>query len=163
MAVGLLLASSGVLYPIHGSILEAKTQVQGLDAEIERDAAVHHELMAAHAQMLAVRQRVSERASNLCPNTPEGEHEFETALLQTVQSAGLNSYRMDRRSETREGTHPSLTIELVVDGDAFALQRFLLATERLPWVTRILSIAVEPGNDVRRMTLQVAVMLEPKS
>lgn len=162
-AVVLLGASSGVLYPMHGSLREVGTEVDLLDADLSRDASVHDELLAAHAQRLEVEQRMNERAYRLCPNTPEAEHEVESDLLQRVEDTGLNNVRMDRRNESFDGTNPCLVIELIVDGDGASLNRFLLSVEQMNWVTRILSLSIEPGNSVRRINIQVAVMLERSS
>ncbi len=162
IAVALLLVSSGVVYPIQKSMSSAGADVDRLQTELAHDAGIHDALMAAHAKMLAVQQRIKDRPFSLCADTPEAEHEFETKLLELVGSSGLNSVRMDRQAENRGGHLPSLNIDLVVEGDAFALHKFLEALEGTRWVTRVLGISVEPGNEVRRVTLQIAVMLEQK-
>lgn len=162
-AVVLLAASAGVLYPLQGSIKSLRTEVEHLDQDLARDAGVHAELMAAHNQLLEVEQRIADRRFGLCPNTPEAEHEFESSLLRRVEESGMHQVRMDRRSENIDGETPSLVIELVVEGDAFSLHDFLKAVEGMRFVTRVSHLAIEPGTDVRRITIQVAVMLEQKS
>jgi hypothetical protein len=162
MATALLLMSSGVVYPLKQSMTSAQIDVDVLESELAHDQGVHAQLLAAHARMLEVQQRIQSRPFSLCADTPEAEHEFETTLLELVQGSGLNSVKMDRQAENRTGRIPQLNIDLVVEGDAFALHKFLEALEGTRWVTRVLSIAIEPGNEVRRITLQVAVMLEQK-
>ena len=72
-------------------------------------------------------------------------------MLELVESSGLNSVKMDRQAENRSGKVPSFSIDLVVEGDAFALHKFLEALEGTRWVTRVLSIAIEPGSEVREI------------
>ena len=160
VAVLLLVASAGVLYPLHGSLGEATTEVELLEADLARDSGVHDSLMAAHMQRLEVQKRMSERAYRLCPDTPEAEHEVESNLLQGVEASGLASIRMDQRNDLLDGAIPCLVLELVVDGDGHALNRFLRTLEEMSWVTRVLSMSIEPGANVRRMNIQIAVMLE---
>lgn len=162
-AMVLLGASAGVLYPMHGSLREVTTEVKLLDADLARDEGVHEELMSAHARRLELKQLMNERAYRLCPNTPEAEHEVESNLLQRVEGAGLSSVRMDRRNESLDGGNPCLVIELVVDGDGSSLNRFLRSIEEMSWVTRVTSLEIAPGNSVRRINIQVAVMLERRS
>jgi len=163
IAVALLMASAGTLYPIRTTMLSAQAEVDRIQADLDRDAGVHEQLLAAHERMLAVKQGIAERAFILCPNTPEAEHEFETTLLGLVDSTGLHSVRMDRQSsESLDSRTPSLSLDLVVEGEAQSLQKFLQALEGMRWVTRVLGISVEPGNEVRRMTLEIAVILEQK-
>jgi len=162
VAVALVMASAGTLYPIRNSMAAAQAEVDRIEADLARDSGVHDQLLAAHAEMQAVQKRLEERAFGLCPATPEAEHEFETALLGMVDSTGLHSVRMDRDSERMDGRTPMLAIDLVVEGDAHSLQKFLQALEGMRWVTRVLGVSVEPGNEVRRMTLQIAVILEQK-
>jgi len=162
VAVALVMASAGTLYPIRSSMLSAQAEVDRIQADLDRDRGVHEQLLKAHARMLVVKQSIAERAFSLCPATPEAEHEFETNLLGLVDSTGLHSVRMDRRSETLDARTPVLSLELVVEGEAKSLQKFLQAMEGMRWVTRVLGLTVEPGNEVRRMTLQIAVILEQK-
>jgi len=163
VALGLLMASAGVLYPLHGSMQTAQAEVDRLDQELAHDADVHDQLVAAQRAVNEVRERVAARPFGLCPSTPEAQHEFEATLMGQVEASGLHSIRMDRHEEMRDGRYPTLTMELQVEGDAFALQRFLQSLEELRTVTRVTSLGVEPGSDVRRMNLQIAVMLEQKS
>jgi hypothetical protein len=162
-ALVLLAASAGVLYPLQGSIGSLSTEVNRLDEDLARDAGVHALLMAKHNELLEAERRMADRPFGLCPNTPEAEHEFESSLLRAVEQSGMHRVKMDRRSEVRDGKAPSLAIELVVEGDAFALHDFLKAIEEMRFVTRVNHLAIEPGTDVRRVTIQVAVMLEQKS
>ncbi|HZJ70528.1 MAG TPA: hypothetical protein VFF36_06305 [Planctomycetota bacterium] len=163
VAVLLLGASAGVLYPLHGSLAEAQTEVELLEADLARDAGVHDLLLAAHAERREVEQRMSERAFKLCPNTPEAEHEVESNLQTRVEESKLQSVKMDRRNETLDGTDPSLVFELLVDGDGPALKRFLCSLEEMSWVTRVLSMEIASGSNTRRINIQIAVMLERKS
>jgi hypothetical protein len=162
VAVALLMASAGTLYPVRSSMLSAQAEVDRIQSDLDRDAGVHEQLLAAHSRMLEVKQRLAERAFSLCPSTPEAEHEFETSLLGLVETSGLHSVRMDRQSATLDNRTPVLSLELVVEGEAQSLHKFLQALEGMRWVTRVLGISVEPGNEVRRMTLQIAVILEQK-
>lgn len=163
IAVGLCTASAGVLYPLHGSISSVQDELDALDTELAQDQGVHAVLMEAHARLTSQQQRNRERAYRLCPNTPEAEHDFESALQEAVAISGLSSVRMDRRNEQMEAGNPCLIIDLTVDGDYSAMQQFLVELERLPWVTRVLSLAIEAGSEVRRIQIQVAVILERKS
>jgi len=160
VAMGLVLASAGVLYPIHGSISTARAESERIESELDADRTVHQELLDAQQAMNDVQRRVAERPFGLCPDTPEAQHEFEAALMGHVESSGLHSVRMDRREVARDGRYATLTMDLVVEGDAFALQRFLRAVEEMGYVTRVTLLVVEPGAEVRRMNLQIAVMLE---
>ncbi len=163
IAVALVMASAGALYPVRSSMLDAQAEVDRIQAELARDATVHDELMAAHEKMLAVEQRIGERNIILCPDTPEAEHEFETALLGLVESSGLHSVRTDRQPERLEGRTPTLALDLVVEGEAQELETFLVSLEGMRWITRVLGVSIEPGSIVRQMTLQIAVILEKKS
>jgi hypothetical protein len=163
VAMGLVLASAGVLYPIHGTISAAREESGRIESELDADRTVHQQLLDAQEAMNDVQRRVAERPFGLCPGTPEAQHEFEAALMGHVESSGLHSVRMDRREEARDGRYATLTMDLVVEGDAFALQRFLQAVEEMRYVTRVTSLVVEPGAEVRRMNLQIAVMLESMS
>lgn len=160
VAVLLLIGSAGALYPLQGSLRERQTEVELLETDLARDAGVHEQLMSAHATRREVEKRMSERAFRLCPNTPEAEHEVESDLLQRVEKASLKSVRMDRRNESLDGTNPCLVIELVVDGDGTSLNRFLRSLEEMAWVTRVISMSIDAGTSVRRINIQVAVMLE---
>ncbi len=161
-AVALVMASAGTLYPIRNSLASSQSEVDRIQADLDRDQGVHEQLLKAHARMLEVKASIAERAFGLCPSTPEAEHEFETSLLGLVDSTGLHSVRMDRKTETMDSRTPVLSLDLVVEGEAQSLQKFLQALEGMRWVTRVLGITVEPGNEVRRMTLQIAVILEQK-
>jgi hypothetical protein len=163
IAVVMVVASAGVLYPLHGSLREAQTEVDLLEADLARDASVHEELMRAHGQRVEMTEQLSQRAFRLCPNTPEAEHEVESNLLQRVENSGLSSDKMDRRKEQLDGDNPCLIIELQVQGDGAALNRFLLSLEEMSWVTRVMNLSVEPGASVRRINIQIAVMLERAS
>jgi hypothetical protein len=162
VAVALIMASAGTLYPIRNSMAAAQADVERIETDLSRDAGVHEQLLQSHAQMQAVKKRIEERAFSLCPATPEAEHGFETALLGMVDSSGLHSVRMDRGAERMDGRTPMLAIDLVVEGEARSLHAFLQAVEGMRWVTRVLGVTIEPGNEVRRMTLQIAVILEQK-
>ena len=163
VAVALLMASAGVLYPIRGSMNTAAADVERLQGDLARDAGVHEELRDAQAAMESVKQRIAARPFGLCPATPEAQHEWEASLMAQVESSGMHSIRMDRREEASAGGYATLTMELVLEGDASALQRFLQSLEGMRYVTRVTSLSVEPGNLVRRVNLQIAVMLEQKS
>ena len=163
VAVIMLVASAGVLYPIHAKLGDARTEVELLESDLARDSGVHDQLMAAHAKRREVEERMSERAFKLCPNTPEAEHEVESNLQSRVEQAGLKSSKMDRRNELLDGTDACLVFELLVDGDGPALHRFLVLLEQMSWVTRVTSLEIASGTGERRITIQVAVMLERKS
>jgi len=163
VAMGLLLASAGVLYPIQGSLQQAGMRAGDLERELAADTGVHADLVAAQQAMNDVQRRVAERPFALCPSTPEAQHEFEASLMGHVEASGLHSIRMDRREELRDGRYPTLTMDLVLEGDAFALQRFLQTVEEMRYVTRVTSMVIDPGAEIRRMNLQIAVMLEQKS
>lgn len=162
VAVGLLVASAGVLYPVEGSMKSAASDVDSLQRSLEADAGVHDQLVAARKSMDEVHEHVAALPFSLCPATPDAEHEFEAQLMAAVEASGLHSVRMDRREDAKDARYPTLSMDLVVEGDAFALQRFLLALEAQKYVTRITQMSVESGADVRRIDLQIAVMLEQK-
>lgn len=163
VAVGLLMASAGVLYPVNGSMQAARNDVETLRTALEADAGVHEQLLAAREAMQEVDAHVAALPFSLCPATPEAQHDFEAQLMGQVEASGLHSVRMDRREDMHDARYPTLSMDLVVEGDAFALQRFLLALESQKYITRITQLAIESGADVRRMNLQIAVMLEQKS
>ena len=163
VAVGLLMASAGVLYPVHGSMQSARGDVETLQMALDADAGVHEQLLAARKAMEEVDAHVAALPFSLCPATPEAQHDFEAQLMGQVEASGLHSVRMDRREDMHDSRYPTLSMDLVVEGDAFALQRFLLALEGQKYITRITQLSIESGADVRRMNLQIAVMLEQKS
>jgi Type II secretion system (T2SS), protein M subtype b len=163
VAVGLLMASAGVLYPVNGSMKAARSDVATLQTALEADAGVHDQLVAARKSMEDVHEHVAALPFSLCPSTPDAEHEFEAQLMAQVEASGLHSVRMDRREDAHDARYPTLSMDLVVEGDAFALQKFLQALESQKYVTRITQLSVESGADVRRIDLQIAVMLEQKS
>jgi hypothetical protein len=163
VAVGLLVASAGVLYPVHGTMKAARNDVDTLQMALDADAGVHTQLLIARESMDKVDEHVASLPFSLCPATPEAQHDFEAQLMTQVEASGLHSVRMDRREDMLDARYPTLAMDLVVEGDAFALQRFLLALESQKYITRITQLAVEAGGDVRRMNLQIAVMLEQKS
>jgi hypothetical protein len=163
VAVGLLMATAGVLYPIKGSLGEATGDVDRLEQELAHDGNVSEQLEAAKEALEDVQARVAALPFGLCPATPEAQHEWEAALMAQVESSGLHSIRMDRRTEARAGGYSSLTMDLVLEGDAEAMQKFLQSLESMRYVTRVTSLTVEPGGLVRRANLQIAVMLEQKS
>jgi len=162
VAVGLVLASSGVVYPLQGSIASAGNEVEQLQSRIAAESGVQLELLAARAEMDALRERIEQRDVHLCPATPEAQHSFESDLAARIERSGLHSVRSDRKLDNRDG-RPALVLDMVVEGDAFALHKFLGSLEEMRWVTRVLALGVEPGQDLRRITLQIAVMLEQKS
>ena len=53
VAVALLMATAGVLYPIKGSLGEASADVERLQDDVARDASVHEQLLAAQRDMAA--------------------------------------------------------------------------------------------------------------
>ena len=161
VGVGLLIASSGVLYPLQGKIASAGSEVDGLRSQLQAAGGVHVELLAARAEMEQARARAAGRDVSLCPATPEAQHAFESDLAAEIERSGLHSIRTDRRPETRDG-RPILLIDMVVEGEATSLHKFLVQLEGMRWVTRVLSLGVEPGSELRRITLQIAVMLEQK-
>jgi hypothetical protein len=163
VAMGLLMATGGLLQPIRSSVESSRAEVERLQQELARSGDLPRERRRLQQELDSILQEIQQRAWRLCPDTPEAQHEFESSLLEAVQDSGLESVRMDRRSELLDGRHACLTIEMVVDGDAYALHQFLLAVERLPWVTRVLSLAIDPGAAERRITVQIALILEPSS
>jgi hypothetical protein len=163
IGAGLVVATAGILYPLQSKVSAASSAVDTLDGELSANADVHGQLLAAHAAMIAVQKRIQDRAVILCPDTPEAIHEFESSVLDEVDRCGLHSVRMDRHAESQDLMAPSFSTDLVVEGDASALHTFLEALESLRWVSRVMSISIDPGNEVRRVSLQIAVMLEQKS
>jgi hypothetical protein len=161
IAMGLLTASAGVLYPVRSAVRGAREDVARLEQELGRERGLRAEAMRVRRELEQTQQSLSQRVLRLCPDTPEAQHEFEAGLLGAVESSGLSSVRMDRRRDLLDGDQTCLVIDLVVDGDAQALHRFLRVVEGLPWVTRVLSLSIDPGAAVRRITLQLALVLEP--
>ncbi len=163
VAVILLIVSAGILYPIHGKISTLEDEVAQLDQQREADEPVPMLVKDAHDRVMAMRDRIQGRAYHLCPSTPEAQQELERTVMDHVMNAGLDSIRMDSGAEVRTGPFPYRTFDLVVEGDANALRSFLVDLETMPWVTRVLRLSVEQGDDTRRISLQIAVMLESKS
>ena len=164
IGVGLVLASSGVVYPMRGSIDELEQEVASLELQRASDQMLPGQVKALHTQVMEMRARSAQRPKNLCPDTPEAQQEVEKAVLGHVISAGLMTVRTDSGTTVRTGKYPYRTIDLVVEGEAQSLQSFFHGLEEMPWVTRILKLSVDKqGESRRRITLQVAVMLEAKS
>ena len=163
IAMGLILASSGVLYPIQGNVSGLEDEVGQLDQQRIADEAVRAQVQELHAQVTDMRERSANRSARLCPDTPEALQGVETMVLENVLDAGLVSVRMDSGATNRTGRFPFRTIDLVVEGNASSLLKFLVSLEGMPWVTRVLQLKVEQGAEQRRINLQVAVMLEAES
>ena len=87
----------------------------------------------------------------------------ETLVLEAVLKSGLRQVRVDTGSVDRGARFPSRPINLVVEGDAASLKKFLVVLEEMPWVTRVMNLSVEQGEKIRRIALRIAVMLEAKS
>ncbi len=163
IGVGLIIASSGVLYPIQGSVTSLEDEVHLLNSQRVADEAVQLQVQELHQQVLEVREQSANRAQRLCPDTPEALQGVETLVLEHVIDTGLVSVRMDSGSTNRSGRFPFRAIDLVVEGNASSLLEFLTALEGMPWVTRLLQLKVEQGAEQRRINLQIAVMLEAES
>jgi hypothetical protein len=164
IGVGLVMASSGVIYPMQGGIEAREQEVESLELQRSIDETVPGKVKALHAEVLDMRSRSALRPKNLCPDTPEAQQQVEKAVLGHVRSAGLITVRTVSGTTVRTGKYPYRTIDLIVEGDAQALQSLFHGLEEMPWVTRILKLSVDKqGESRRRITLQVAVMLEAKS
>lgn len=163
IAVGLLVVSAGIVWPIRGNISTLQQEVSGLELQMASDESIPAQVAAMHQRVKDARERSSARSKNLCPDTPQAQQSVEKMVLAHVMDSGLMSVRTDSGSTVRTGKFPYRTFDLVVEGDAQALMNFFRALESMPWVTRVLKVGVEQGEATRRITLEIALMLEVES
>ena len=163
IGVGLVLLSSGIVMPFRGGISDLEAEVHSLEQQRLADEAIPALVEEAYQRVSEIRSQSTQRAANLCPDTPEARQQVETLVLESVLKAGLRQIRMDTGAVDRSARFPSRPLDLVVEGDAAALKKFLVALEAMPWVTRVISLSVEQGERIRRINLRIAVMLEAKS
>ena len=159
-AIGLLVASGGVLLPIRNSINSLEASVVSLEQSSGGDSGVPEKLAGIDEELEQLRSSMDEREWILCPDTPGARNEFENALHREIQIAGLNRISMDRQDGSDLAGVPSFTISLIVEGDAFQLHAFLQGLEKIRWLTRVLKLEIQPGSAERRIKMQVAVLLE---
>ncbi len=160
--MALAVASAGVLFPIYGKVGGLQEEVASLEAEQATGGAIEAQFMQLEAEKRDLEERIAGRQFRLLPDNQEAHHNFETRLLQLVGDSGLNSVRTGRGKDAVGGLYRHLDWELVVEGAAGDLDRFLISLERIEWVTRVQSLQVEPGDEMRRITMKIAVMLETK-
>jgi hypothetical protein len=67
IAVILVGASAGVLYPLHGSIGSVRKDVGELEAELAREQGGHAALLDAYGKFKELQDRIRQRAYRLCP------------------------------------------------------------------------------------------------
>ena len=161
-AMVLILCSAGVLVPIYNGVSELEAQVAALEAEKARATQVMEEFKEIQAKTLELEESIAGRQFRLCPDNQESFHAFETNLLELVRQSGMNSIRTERAQKPVNGKFRYLAWDLTVEGDAYALDSFLVSLEAVDWVSRVLSLTIESGEDVRRISLKIAVMLEQK-
>src|SRR5262249_4980053 len=113
VAMGLLGASAGVLYPVQTTMKSAQADVAALQHSLQSDAGLPEQLLAARQSMDDVRQRVAGLPFSLCPATPDAQHEYEARLMAEVEASGLHSVRMDRHEDARDARYPTLSMDLV--------------------------------------------------
>ncbi len=162
-ALALLVLCGGVLYPVHTSITELESSLVTLEQNDSVESTVPQQLAAVQDEIEVVRASFSDRDFSLCPDTPEARNELETALHREIRSSGMSRISMDRQNGFGLGDVPSFAISLVVEGDAFQLHNFLKGLETLTWVTRVLKLEIQPGDEERRIKMQIAVLLENES
>ncbi|MDG2148046.1 MAG: hypothetical protein P8N09_00835 [Planctomycetota bacterium] len=162
-AVLLLIASAGLLYPMHSSISELEGGIEELKHSTEVESTVPQQLAAVQGQLNELRLSKDDRTFVLCADTPEARNEFETALQEQIRAAGLSRISMDREAGFGGTDVPSFTISLEVEGDAFELHGFLQGLESLKWLTRVLFLQIYPGDLERRIDMQISVFLESDS
>lgn len=163
IGVGLVLLSSGVVMPFRSGLSDLESEVAVLEQQRLDDAAVPAKVEQAYQRVSEIRSQRTDRAAQLCPDTPEAQQEVETLVLEAVLKSGLRQIRMDTGSVDRSARFPSRPLDLVVEGNAVALKKFLVALEAMPWVTRVINLSVDQGERIRRINLRIAVMLEAKS
>jgi len=162
-AVVLLVASAGVLFPLHGSISELETDLVSLETQADDESAVPNRISEINQDLAQLEESQSSREFTLCPDTPEARNQFETLLNREIQSAGLSRISMDRQVGYGVGGTPSFNISLVIEGDAFELHTFLRGLESIEWLTRVLKLEIQPGDTERRIKMLIAVLLEDGS
>ena len=163
MGIFALIAVSGVVGPVEYAQGGVQSEIDTLNAELDAHADLQMQLKKAAQRVRDLERMIEERPVSLLPDTPAAHQAFESKLLEAVDSSGVNSVRLDRRDAMREGDLMYLKYEQQLEGDAAQIHAFLHQIDVMPWVTRVMSLAIEAGDDVRRMTLEVAVVLEPKS
>lgn len=162
-AGAMVIASAGVLYPINTSIDELRNEIQVMEAARNGDELVSAELRATQERIADLEAEMESRTKVLCPNTPAARHAVETAVHDRINRAGLRRVSTDNQPNVMGPETPAFGISLIVEGDAFELHEFLVGIESLKWVTRVLSFNIQPGDEQRRITLQIAVLLEDAS
>lgn len=162
-ALGLVVATGGVLYPINSKIDSLESEITVLKAERTGDELVSAALRDVQDRIDKVNSEIESRDKILCPNTPASRYAVESAVLERVTAAGLRRVSTDRKPSAMGPSTPSFGISLIVEGDAFQLHEFLRGLESLKWLTRVLTLDVQPGSDQRRTSLQIAVLLEEES
>jgi hypothetical protein len=161
--VFLLVASAGLLYPMHNSITELKGGIEEFESSTEAESSVPLQLAAVQSELDELRLSTDDRKFVLCADTPEARSEFETALQEQIRKAGLSRISMDREAGFGMGDVPSFMIALEVEGDAFELHGFLQGLESLRCLTRVLKLQIHPGDLERRIDMQISVLLESDS
>lgn len=159
-AVVLTIASAGVLSPIYGGVSELEEEVAALQAEEARGATIMAAFKELEQQQAQLDLDIAGRQFRLCPNEQEAILEFESTLVSLINQSGLEMIRFQGQPKPRNDTFRYLAWDLVVQGDAYSLDSFLVSLEALDWVSRVMSLSIGSGEDVREITLKIAVMLE---
>ena len=132
LGVGLVLLSSGVIWPIRSDVSGLEAEVLLLDQQSKNDAIVPKLVEQAYERVSEIRLQRTLRAAQLCPDTPEAQQEVETLVLEAVLKSGLRQVRVDTGSVDRGARFPSRPIDLVVEGDATSLKKFLVFARTQP-------------------------------
>jgi len=163
MGVVAVVSVAGVVTPIEAAQGGVRGEIEALQTQLDANAALQEQLVEAARRVRELERMIEERPVSLLPDTPASHQAFESKLLEAVDGSGVNSLRLDRRDAMREGDLTYLKYEQQLEGNAEQIHAFLNELDTMPWVTRVMSLGIEPGDEVRRMTLEIAVVLEPQS
>lgn len=159
-AVGIVVASAGVLSPLASSISRVKASVVTLNETMGPAPQAQAELEILLERIAGIEAASAVRPVTLCTGTPEAASAFETALADQVHAAGLRRVTMVSAPGTPIDGLETLVIDLGVEGSASQVHALLGGIERLPWVSRVLRLELKKGQSVRKVELKIAVPLE---
>ena len=162
-AVGVLIASAGVLIPIQQKKAALLDEVASLQLAASTGVDVDVQIDVVRQQIEELEQTLESRTVVLLPDTSEAKHAFESALQSQLYAAGLERISMDRQAGAPVGGTPTFELDLVVEGEAKELHGFLVGLESLHWVSRVLALDVSSGMGRREITMKLAVPLEATS
>lgn len=162
-AVGVLIASAGVLIPIQQTKAGLEEEVASLQLQASTGVDVEVQIDVMRQEIAELEQALETRTVKLLPDTSEAKHAFESALQSQLFAAGLQRVSMDRQAGAPIGGTPTFQLDLVVEGEAKELHGFLVGLESLHWVSRVLALDVSSGVGRREITMTLAVPLEASS